>query len=382
MSASAPSRPMDQATGKSDCDSDIARAQSILRGVEVPAQEMYDLAERLKNDNAFGYARRLYGRIRTRRMYAGLKQTPTKVGQRHALCTYKDPDLAAADRFKHALEILDEIDLLGLTPVEKQESLGLRGAVYKRIWQVEGQRADLECSLGYYLKGYEMGSEKDQGYTGINAAFVLDLLALEDARQAKKICGNTTAAEQHWRRARDIRRRLVGLLPKLLSKPQSDWLKKEWWFYTTQAEAHFGLGEFDQALSSLRAYNRALDLKHERPPLEKIGRWELETTIMQLVSLGQVQEEIGMLLENQAHTGQEPVYSPVDWRLEAQQTLREYLGDLAPGVDRALAASWGWPSPVGDFGPRSFTSASSRFSASAMYCGGSKCSPACQVGRS
>src|SRR5262249_18396573 len=148
--------------------------------------EIYAIAERLKDNNEFGYARKLYAHIRGIGDYQNLGKTPVKVAQRHALCTYKDPDLPARDRFKRALEILDEVERMAYTPKELQESLGLRGAVYKRLWQVEGQRADLERSLGFYLRGYELGPAQDQGYTGINASFILDVLAREDATEAAK----------------------------------------------------------------------------------------------------------------------------------------------------------------------------------------------------
>src|ERR1700756_2504377 len=198
---------------------DIAQAQSILRGTDAHPKVIYDLAERLKNVNEFGYARRLYGRLRGQGSYEGLAETasPAKVGQRHALCTYKDPDLPAADRFKWALDILAEVDLLGSTPHERQESAGLRGAIYKRKWQVEGQRTDLERALGHYLHGYDLGPELDQGYTGINAAFVLDLLAREDAVEGSETGTRGVVALEFWQRARAIRGRLTTLLPELLA---------------------------------------------------------------------------------------------------------------------------------------------------------------------
>jgi predicted acylesterase/phospholipase RssA len=217
------------------------------------------------------------------------------------------------------------------------------------MWQVEGQKSDLERSLGYYHKAYEMGPEKDQGYTGINAAFVQDLLALENARQATKTGLSLTAAVEGSRRARNIRRRLVGLLPDLPSDPKLAWLKQEWWFYTTLAEAHFGLGEFDHALSALRSYNQAVGLAHHGPPLERIGRWELESTITQLVTLTQVQAELGVLLEQPAESPPEPSYQPVQWHVEAEQLLREYLGPLAPGVKRAISGKLGLALSGGGF---------------------------------
>src|SRR6266702_3287732 len=117
----------------------LERAKTLLRQSTIPAKEACDLAEALKDCNEFGYARKLFGRVRAARDYTDLENKRVKIGQRHALCTYKDTDLAVADRFNRALEILDEVDQLECVPAQRQESLGLRGAVYKRMWQVEGQ---------------------------------------------------------------------------------------------------------------------------------------------------------------------------------------------------------------------------------------------------
>jgi predicted acylesterase/phospholipase RssA len=320
---------------------DMAQAESVLRGEDLTAQEAYNLAERLKNQNEFGYARRLYRRIRMTNDYSGLKPTPARVGQRHALCTYKDPDLPAGDRFQRALEILDEVDRLWLTDNEKQESLGLRGAVYKRRWQVNGQRADLDRSLGCYLKGREIGSEKDQGYTGINAAFVLDLMAREDARQASETGVSRSVAIDLWCQANQIRRDLVTLLRDLSQTPDLSWLKKEWWFYATRAEVHLGLGEFPEALDVIQEYNAANDIPHQQPPLEQISPWELESTITQFASLIQLQADLGGLLGD-LREWKERCFTPLDeLRARGRRMLQDYLGDLAPGVDRAMAGKVG-----------------------------------------
>jgi predicted acylesterase/phospholipase RssA len=315
-------------------NADIEQAQSILRGTDAHGSDIYKLAERLKNVNEFGYARRLYSRLRAQGNYVGLIATAAKVGQRHALCTYKDPDLPAAERFKWALEILAEVDLLGPTPNDRQESAGLRGAIYKRKWQVEGQRTDLERALGHYLLGYELGPEHDQGYTGINAAFVLDLLAREDAADAKKTGTPVVVALEFWERARTIRRRLAALLPELPSVQGNEWLTGAWWFHTTRAEAHFGLGEFDTAVAALRDFNRAVGLDHDGPPLERIAPWEFETTISQLASLADLQADLQELLGT-------PDGSKTADRTRARESLRVYLGDLAQGVDRAFAGKVG-----------------------------------------
>ena len=268
MSTSAPSELAALRTAReSQRAGDVAQAQSILRGKDADALTAYRLAERLKSSNEFGYARRLYGHIRRVGDYAALqtKASVAKVGQRHALCTYKDPDLPAADRFQWALKILDEVDNLKLTGAEQQESLGLRGAVHKRIWQQQGQFPDLVRSGGYYLQGYAMGPQTDQGYTGINAAFVLELLAREGAIEAARTGAGWDAVEAQMQRAQEIRQVLTKVLPDLPATAGNEWLRKDWWFYTTRAEAHFGLGDYEAGLAALREFNRAVGLPHERP---------------------------------------------------------------------------------------------------------------------
>jgi predicted acylesterase/phospholipase RssA len=325
-------------------DHDVALAQSILRGTAAPAGVVYGLAERLKGVNEFGYARRLYGRLRAAGDYRGIPATPVKVGQRHALCTYKDPDLPAGEHFTSALEILADVDLRNPTPNERQESAGLRGAIYKRKWQVEGQRTDLDRALGYYLKGYEMGPEHDQGYTGINAAFVLDLLAREDAAEAEKTETSGIVASEFRQRARTIRRDLVTLLPGLLEAEKNEWLEREWWFYTTRAEAHFGLGEYDEAVAALRAYNAAVGIAHGGPPVERIAPWEFETTVSQLASLADLQADLVEMLGDATAAD-----TALDMRRRARQALRGYLGELAPGVDRAISGKVGLALSGGGF---------------------------------
>ena len=353
-----PLTPTSSAAAEDQRKRDIAEAESALRGGALSPEKTYALAERLKNANEFGYARKLFGQIRSKGDYLGLSKSPIKVGQRHALCTYKDPDLQAADRFKRALEILDEVDTLKLTEQDRpktgeiaarQETLGLRGSIYNRRWQVEGNRVDLERSLACYYEGYELGLEHDQGYTGINAAYVLDLLARENASGMGKMSGDLAVVHEQWSRAYDIRQTLAKLLPTLPAFKGNEWLLKEWWFYSTRAEAHFGLGEYDQALAVLREYNDAVGLEHGEPPLKRVSAWEFESTITQLASLAQLQADLAELLEsNNEWKGRWP-YPAAELRERARRTLGEYLGRMAPGVERAFGGKLGLALSGGGF---------------------------------
>jgi predicted acylesterase/phospholipase RssA len=327
----------------------LERAKTLLRQPTMSAKEAYDLAEKLKDCNEFGYARKLFGRICDAGDYTSLEDKVVKIGQRHALCTYKDADIAVADRFKRALEILDEVDRLGCEPFQQQESLGLRGAVYKRMWQVEGQRKDLLRSLAYYLKGFEIGPATDQGYTGINAAFVFDLLAREEAIEAEVTGTRWSVADDYWCKGRAIREQLAKLLPDLPEQAGGAWLKNEWWFFATLAEARFGIEQFDDAVVALRGFNQEKKLDHQEPPLEVVSPWEFETTISQLGTLAELQADIVERLSKMKDWKAPDGFNADAIRSRAREALRTYLGKYAAGVDRAFNGKLGLALSGGGF---------------------------------
>jgi predicted acylesterase/phospholipase RssA len=327
---------------------DLERAKTLLRQKKkMPAKEAYELAERLKNFNDFSHARRLLSRIRTERDYTDVGDKIVKIAQRHALCTYKDTDLAMGDRLKRALKILDEVDQLKCEPFQKQETLGLRGAVYKRMWQVEGQRKDLLRSLAYYQEGYETGPETDLGYTGINAAFVFDLVAREEAIEAELTGARWSVADDHWKKGREIRAKLAKLLPELKEKDAG--LKGQWWFFATLAEARFGIGDFAGAIEALREFNQETHLSHQGPPLEVISPWEFESTISQLGTLAGLQADIVERLSKMKGWVRPEGFCAGTVRSDAKKALREYLGSYAAGVDRAFNGKLGLALSGGGF---------------------------------
>lgn len=250
---------------------DVDKVQKILGGESIAPKEGLDLAKRLKKENQFGYARKLLATIRQK---SGTDaELRLKLAQQHALCTYKDPDLPTLSKLSRALVILQEVEDLAKT--KDQETLGLTGAIYKRKWEADSNVLYLQRALAYYLRGYEEGPIKDYGYTGINAAFVLDILAHLESEEALA-AGTQSQSEQDRRaRAKAIREHLVEVLPSLPDKQENKWLRGEWWFFATLAEAHFGLGQYEAALGWLR----------QAKALSGVPRWELESTARQLVRL-------------------------------------------------------------------------------------------------
>ena len=299
----------------------VARVKDILRK-KIPKPkdtEILELIKQLKREKAFGYARRLLELLRESFDPETNEQLKLIFAQEHALCTYKDPDLPVSDRLDRALQILDAADALQKT--ESQETLGLAGAIFKRKWEVSGQKIHLEHSLYYYLRGYQQGPANDQGYTGINAAYILDQLASLEARQAHSAGMTSNVADERWKQARQIRENLANTLPKLTDQDVT--LNESYWFVVTIAEAFFGLSNYDSAREWLE----------KAATLPNISPWELESTARQLASLARIQSQDDL---QKVATG-------------ATEALEEFLGNRVQGVRTAFLGKVGLALSGGGF---------------------------------
>jgi len=253
----------------------LAAAQEFLRGAKPSFADLRDLAAALKdNDKRFTHARRLLVRARRHDDYKKQDERRRhKILQQLALCTYKDDDLPAERRFKRALDWLQEIATLD--ELKDQESLCLAGAIFKRQWETSGQIASLKQSLAFYRRGHEAAGPTSlvfDGYGAINAAFVSDLIALEEAKTSGP---KAPAVAEFELNANELRTQIVTLLPSkaLTADPES-----AWWLWVTIAEAHLGLLHYDAATEALR---KALELPN-------VYAWQRESTARQLAYLAHV----------------------------------------------------------------------------------------------
>jgi hypothetical protein len=158
--------------------------------------------------------------------------------QQLALATYKGkkPDpLAALDASKAILQ--------KLRPHESTdpETLGLWGAVHKRLYELTGDAAALDESIWAYEKGFYV---KNDHYNGINLAFVLNLRAATAA--------DPQEATADVVQARRVRRRVAEITRKLLAagiKDDEGKLDAEetFWVQASLVEALAGSGQKDEA---------------------------------------------------------------------------------------------------------------------------------------
>jgi len=282
----------------------IKEAIEILRSPRGDAKRILKVAKELNKHDEFGYAWRILAKALT---LPGIQNEPeyVEIVQRTALATYKDVNLPLEKRLDDALTILKNraglTDNDGRITSRDKETLGLAGAIWKRKWEADNRREHLEESFRFYERAYKeepakeyadegyTGVNADQGYTAINAAYVSDMLGYLEARTEP----DSDVVKKRRADARAIRERIVAEVPRLIEPPLADKkplskfvksnadFKKYWFFYSTVGEAHFGLGNYDEAIEWLVT-------KPEAAGAEPSG-WEFETTARQLAGLARIQ---------------------------------------------------------------------------------------------
>jgi predicted acylesterase/phospholipase RssA len=308
----------------------IDKAKSELRSGGSASADVMGLVKKLKRHNLFDFACRVLALARKKPTNdAGLRRL---LAQQHALCTYKNPDAPLVERLEDALRLLEEEEDLSTT--KNQETLGIAGAIFKRRWQADGRKEHLETSFEYYRRGFDEGADKDAGYTGINAACVLGLLADIEARQAARTGGNVSPIRDRKPQADAIRREVIKALLAMREKEKlqqpppkpEDQFDSNWWYVATLAEAYFGLEDFENAATWLGVAQAIKDV-----PL-----WEFNSTAQQLALLARLQSKLHAS-RSAGHMSQDPLCDPQSLaNSPAWELLRKFLG-LSPTAIQASA---------------------------------------------
>src|SRR5262245_21489294 len=159
-----------------------------------------------------------------------LEPTDPFVVQQLALATYKSecPDKIAA--LEAAARILESLQpkLAG-----DAETVGLWGAIHKRIWDARHSRADLDEAIRSYERGFQL---KNDHYNGINLAFLFDVRAKEssgDEALADRVLASRTRS-----RVLEICDHELKAAAKEPAKFQPDAV---YWLRASRAEALLGL---------------------------------------------------------------------------------------------------------------------------------------------
>ncbi len=159
------------------------------------------------------------------------------VQQQLALATYKSKQPDTITALKEAHEIVTK---LGPDSTNDPETLGLWGAIHKRLWELEEDRAYLDEAIRSYEKGFYL---KDDNYNGINYAFLLNV---------RSSVSDGSEAVADFVQAERVRRQVIRICRALLEagvKDDEGNPDKEalFWIRATLVEALTGIGLTDEA---------------------------------------------------------------------------------------------------------------------------------------
>jgi hypothetical protein len=161
------------------------------------------------------------------------------------------------------------------------ETLGVWGAIHKRLYEMGGEGPDPLVTLQEAIDGYGRGFFlRNDYYTGINFAFLITM------RAAAHSTGDDVVADRVL--ARRVRSHVLALCQELLAAgiradSEQARLEQEYWVRATIVEAQLGLGQTREAYEAFEA------AKNMTPPPE---RWMVETTERRLVQLRGLLEHV------------------------------------------------------------------------------------------
>jgi hypothetical protein len=202
--------------------------------------------------------------------------------QRLAFATYKSELPTSLEALNEASQMLEA---LGPGTSTDAETLGLYGAVHKRLWDETKDSIHLDKAIWAHEKGFYV---KNDYYNGINLAYLLNVRAAQtgDAAPAEAIADFILAQR--------TRRRLLQLCEAMLESKQAPKGADEYWVKATMVEAYVGLGDEPKARDLLEAA-RKVDMSV--PSLDTgathtsqlapsaVPRWMIQTTEDQLARL-------------------------------------------------------------------------------------------------
>jgi len=153
------------------------------------------------------------------------------ITQQRALAIYKSESPGAVSSLYKAREVLEA---LKPDTSSDAETVGIWGAIHKRLWTLVKERPDLDKAIRSYGRGYFI---KDDYYNAINFAFLLNV-------RASITEGDEAIADRVV--ARRIRGEVLSLVDAAL---QAEGLSGDdrFWMNASKVEALRGLGKNDEA---------------------------------------------------------------------------------------------------------------------------------------
>ncbi|WP_432454697.1 TRAFs-binding domain-containing protein [Agarivorans sp. QJM3NY_29] len=154
--------------------------------------------------------------------------------QQQALSIYKSKVPSEATALADALRVIEKLAPDGES--NDPETLGLTGAIYKRMWLAN---SDIEClkrAIKYYEKGFQI---RNDYYTGENYALCLDMMSDVEEDEDEKI--------YYIIAAKKARKQIIKILENVEDSVHDGNCSSEVkWAVATLSNCYFGLGDDDK----------------------------------------------------------------------------------------------------------------------------------------
>lgn len=206
-----------------------APAPDAPAGDSATHSALMQQVSKAQKDGDFTTAKVLLSTVRAMKKAAdpGRPEDPYIV-QQLALATYKSKQPTPRRALEEARELL-----LTLDPATSNdtETLGLWGAVHKRLWDEAGDRSHLDEAVRAYERGFYL---RNDYYNGINLAYLLNLRAANAASRAEAVADFVQAER--------VRREVLKICEASAEGggPPGD---ERYWWLATMAEAYLGVGD-------------------------------------------------------------------------------------------------------------------------------------------
>lgn len=169
------------------------------------------------------------------------KKASEKIGndtyfiQQLAFCTYKDNSVNPKIALTYALSIISQLEPEDRNTTDP-ETLGITGAIYKRLWQNNNETIEyLDRAIEYYKRGFTINQDY---YTGENYALCLDLKSEITADQEEKIYLKYSAKK--------TRKEIIEIIKKLEEDEDFEIRNDLKWIYATLSHCNFAIGNEEQ----------------------------------------------------------------------------------------------------------------------------------------
>jgi tetratricopeptide (TPR) repeat protein len=222
------------------------------------AKQLLDLARQAMMQDNFGTAKPLFEAI------LQMRPNDEYVIQQLALATYKhkQPDPKTALLAAHKI-----LQTLKPETTNDPETLGLWGAIHKKLWELEHDRKFLDEAITAYERGFYL---KQDYYNGINVAFLLNERAAVEEQT-----GTRAEAIADFVQAQRIRREVMKYCKNQLELANGTKTEEErYWIVATLWEAAVGIEDVD-----------AEKQWSERAAAMKVADWMLVSTQEQIAKL-------------------------------------------------------------------------------------------------